>query len=575
MCALLLAATSQAAPQTAPDAARGVAVRLIGFNDFHGHLEAGNNALTLPDPRAPGQQVRVGAGGAASLAGLIGQLRGEAAHSVVFSSGDLIGAAPLVSSLFRHETTIAAMNAIGLDFAITGNHEFDAGFAELRRIAGGGCADDAGADGTTLSCADGRFAGARFAYLAANVEGPDGKPVLPPTWIKTIDGVKIGFIGVVTRTTPGIVMPSGIARLQFRDEAGTLNRHAGQLQRQGVQAIVAVVHEGGTVDADWNDTRCAGAQGRIFEIARALAPSIDLVFSAHTHQGYHCVIDTPHQRGLHVLQATSFGRAVAMVDVVIDRRTGDIDRSQIRGLNLPVVSTPDDRGAYARVPEDAAIARLVQAAVARAAPRADRPVGSIAARIERGARGDAEAADSPAGRLIADAQLAATRGADRGGAQIAFMNTGGIRASLACPGAGPCPVTYGQVFTMQPFGNSLVVMTLTGRQLKAVLEDQHKPHKTAPHFLQVSQGLRYTWARQAKFGERVRDLRLDGRPVAPEARYRVAVNSYLAEGGDGFARLRDGTDRRGGPLDVDALADYLRSHPGYAPDPLTRITLVD
>lgn len=568
-----------AVPAAAQDhpPARGVPVRLIGFNDFHGHLEPGNNALVLRDPADATKTLRVPAGGAPWLAGLIDKLRAETPNTAVFSSGDLIGATPLVSALFRHESTIAVMNAIGLDFAIVGNHELDAGIAELRRVARGGCAADAGRRETaTSSCVTGAYAGMSFPLLAANVEGTDGKPVFAPTFVKRFGGIPVGFIGVLTRTTPGIVMPSGVAGLRFRSEAEVLNRQAAELRRRGVEAIVAVVHEGGAVEADWNDIGCSGAQGEIFEIANRLSPAIDLVFSAHTHQGYNCVIDTPNQRGLRVIQATSYGRGVSVIDVVLDPTTHDIDRGRTRSVNIPVVNAPDAQEKFAPVPVDSAITKLVREYVALAAPRADRAVGSITQRIDRGAREDGDLVpDFPAGRLIADAQLEAARSKAAGGAQIALMNSGGIRSALACEGTPPCLVTYGQAFTMQPFGNSLVVMTLTGRQLKALLEDQHKPKGSRPHFLQPSQGFAYTWKRGAPYGERVRDLRLDGAAVEPEGRYRVVVNSFLAEGGDGFKRLRNGSDRIGGTLDIDALVDYLRSHSPYAPDPSARITVAD
>jgi len=272
--ACLIAALSCAAAQ-----AQTVPVRLIGFNDFHGNLEAGNNSLQLADPEHAGHTLKVSVGSAASLAGLIGTLRGEARHSVVLSSGDLIGAAPLVSTLFKHESTVAVMNAMGLDFSIVGNHEFDGGVDELRRLVRGDC-PQAGTPGTP--CADGKYPGMRFALLAANVIDADGQPIFAPTVVKEFEGIKVGFIGVVTRSTPGIVRPSGIRGLKFLDEAKTLNRYAAELQRQGVQAIVAVVHEGGEIEGDWNDTACAKREGAIFKIADRLAPSIDVVFSAHT-----------------------------------------------------------------------------------------------------------------------------------------------------------------------------------------------------------------------------------------------------------------------------------------------------
>lgn len=550
-------------------------LRLIAFNDFHGHLEAGNKTLALADPDNPANSERVPVGGAAWLGGLIGQLRSEVPNTVVFSSGDMVGAAPLVSALFRHESTIAIMNMIGIDFGAVGNHEFDAGQTELRRIANGGCRANS-VNAAVASCELGNYGGAKFPLLAANVEGPDGNPIFAPVLIKEFDGIKVGFIGVVTRTAPSIVAQSGIAGLKFLDEADTLNRYAGELKAHGVEAIIAVVHEGGKVGTDWNDTGCKGKDGEIFDIANKLSPGIDLLFSAHTHQGYNCIIDTPTQQGLRVMQATSFGRGVSVVDVELDPATRRIDRSRTVSRNIPVVN--QTQGKFTAVPNDSAIEKRVAEYVALAAPKANRPIGSITARVGTApapASPAAAIADTPAGRMIADAHLAATQSADAGGAQIAFTNPGGIRAELPCTDTPPCTVTYGQAFTMQPFGNSLMVMTLTGRQLVAVLEDQQQPGAHEMRLLQPSRGLTYTWKPSAPIGNRVSDLALNGAPVVPEARYRVTVNSFLAEGGDGFTHLKEGTELSGGPLDSDALVEFLGAHQPFTPDPAPRITAAE
>jgi 5'-nucleotidase len=286
------------------------------------------------------------------------------------------------------------------------------------------------------------------------------------------------------------------------------------------------------------------------------------------------VVDTRQQQGLRVVQATSYGRGVSVVDVVLDPATRDIDRTRTASRNIAVVNRA--RGKYLAVPKDPRVAELVAEYAELAAPRANRAVGSIVASIAHSSPdGAREAADSVAGRLIADAQLAATAALDAGGAQAALTNPGGIRAALPCTTRPPCIVTYGQAFTVQPFGNNLVVMTLTGQQLKALLEDQQKSSAKEPRFLQPSRTLTYTWKRGAPYGERVTDLRVNEVAVMPEARYRVTVNNYPAEGGDGFRRLRDGSDRSGGMLDVDALVGFLQTHPGYAPDRTPRIMLVD
>jgi len=551
----------------AAPAAERVAVRLIAFNDLHGHLEPGENSIVVPDPLDPTRTVPLRAGGAAYLAAAVRQLRAGQPASVLVSAGDLIGASPLVSALFRDEPTIEAMNALGLDLNAAGNHEFDHGVAELRRQIAGGCATEP--RGATASCGGdgGRFDGARFPFLAANVEdAATGVPLLPPYLVRTFDGVRIGFIGAVTRSTPGIVMPSGIRGWRFTAEAPALNHYARQLRADGVNTIVAVVHEGGDTDGGVNG--CDNPRGAIFDIVRNLDPAIDVVLSAHTHRAYNCRID-----GRIVIQAASFGRLVSVVDLQIDRATGKVVPAATTARNLPVANGLDAdarlRKAYPPYAPDPKIAAIVEHYRSRAAPLAERPVGHIEAPFERL---PPDHGDSPAGRLVADAQLAATSAA---GAQIAFTNTGGLRSNLL-PRPPDGVVTFGDVFTLQPFGNRLVTMTLTGAQLKSLLESQWRGTPARPQFLQPSATLSYAWRDDAAAGERVvsESIRIEGRPWSRDANYRVTVNSYLAAGGDRFRLFVEGTERSIGPHDVDALAQYLESRSAQqkiAPDARPRI----
>lgn len=574
----LLAGCASAPPADAPP----LQLRLIAFNDLHGNLESTGLTLPWPDPADRAKVARLAAGGAAPLAGLVRALRQGAPHSLVVSSGDLIGGTPLISALFLHEPTIDIANRIGVDLAIPGNHEFDAGKDELLRVLRGGCRT-LPPDALMQSCPlDGRHEGARFPSFVANVADAAGRTLFPPSVVKTVDGVRVGFIGAVTKVTPSIVVPSGVAGLRFGDEAEAINAEAERLDAQGVRALVAVIHEGGDTGTpgaplEWNDAGCPNPRGEIFDIVRRLSPKVDLVLSAHTHQGYRCVID-----GRAVMQATALGRGVSVADLVIDRKSGEIDRSRTQHRNLPVLNERSDpalrQAIVAAEPEpwasalraatpDTAIAVRVAQYAAAAAPRAQRPWGRIGGNFDRSGT-----TDSSAGRLIADAQWAATRAADKGGSMFALMNPGGVRSDLRCAGTPPCQVTYGQAFTMQPFGNSLVVMTLSGAQLLQMLEDQQRPGRDRPLLLIPSANLRYEWHAQAPHGQRVRGLTLDGRPVPPDASVRFTVNSFLAEGGDGITMLRQGRDRLGGELDIDALAVHLQSGP--TPDAQARITWV-
>jgi 5'-nucleotidase len=561
-------------------AAEPVALRLIGINDFHGNLEPANLTLTLADPQGA-KALRVPVGGAAAVGGLVKALRAGAPHSLMISGGDLIGAAPLVSTLFRHESTIEVMNAIGLDASTVGNHEFDAGATELKRIANGGCPPPQ-PDAVATSCTLAPYTGARFPYLSANVFDGHGHTLFAPSVIREIDGIRVGIIGAVTRSAPTLVTPSGVAGLRFIDEADAINRAARHLKAQGVKAIVMTIHEGGELGpasqrGDWNDASCPDAHGPIFAIAKRVTRDVDVIFSAHTHQGYRCVVD-----GRVIIQGTSYGRGLSVVDVVLDPKSKKVIPSRTRSINLPVLNDQTDPALRERLaaalPEpygdvlrsarpDPAIAEMVAKYAAVVAPKAAQPVGLIGGSFPRGGR-----ADSPAGRLIADSQLAATQAPADGGAQIALMNPGGIRSDLDCKGTPPCTATFGQIFTMQPFGNSLVVMTLTGAQLKALLESQQRPGAQEATWLQPSAGFTYAWQSDAPAGERVRDMRLNGEAIVPDRDYRITVNSFLAEGGDAFNVLTRGTARTGGGQDLDALIAYLKGAPERSPVPTPRIT---
>lgn len=568
--AITAACTSPGGP-VAPSG-QSVSLRLLAFNDFHGNLEPTGLTLALPDPADATKILRVNTGGAAFLAGKLAELKKGSPNTLILETGDLIGASPLVSSFFFDEPTGEIVNTIGVDIGVVGNHEFDKGFKNLKRLATGGCATEV-KDPNLTSCAgtSKTFAGFKHTTLAANVTDAQGKPVFDPYTVREIGGIKIGFIGVVTRTTPTIVVPAGVAGLKFLDEATTINKYVDELKGKGIKAIIVMAHEGGSVDTTWNDKSCTGARGEIFDIVKKLSPEVDAVFSAHSHQGYNCVVN-----GIPVMQAFAFGRGISQLDLVLDGASKDVDRSKTVAVNVPVVNALNTDAAvlakFPVVPKDAAVEKIVAEYAALAAPRASREIGQITATIDRNA---SPGGDHAAGRLIADAQLAATRAAERGGAQLSFMNTGGVRADFNCAlaaGKTACPVTFGAAFTVQPFGNSLVVMTLTGQQIKDLMEQQFSAGSDRPRVLQPSKGLTYTWDSNASVGAKVTDLRLNGAPIAPAANYRVTVNSFLSEGGDGYPILIAGKDKLGGAQDIDALIEFLATSKSYAPDTTPRIT---
>ncbi|HYO55154.1 bifunctional metallophosphatase/5'-nucleotidase [Archangium sp.] len=525
---------------------RTVSVQVLAFNDFHGNLAppAGSSGEIRTGNNPDGSPSRVKAGGVSHLARHLARLRAlEPKNTVVVSAGDLIGASPLVSALFHDEPTIEAMNLAGLELNAVGNHELDEGATELKRMQAGGCHP---VDG----CQDGTpFEGARFQFLAANVTDGQGAPLFPARAVREIEGVKVAFIGMTLEGTPELVASAGIQGLQFRDEAETVNALVPELRQQGVRAIVVLVHEGGVQAGHYDG--CEGISGPIVDIVQRLDPEVDAVITGHTHQAYNCVIV-----GKRVTSAASHGRLITDLDLVLDAATGDVVESTARN----VLVTRDGEG----VPE---VQALVDRYDALAAPWRDRVLGRVTAPLQQPSPQRWPSGESTLGNTLADAQLAATKDA---GAQVAFMNPGGIRAELD---AGD--VTYGESFSVQPFGNALVTMTLTGAQLHTLLEQQWEG--SLVHILQPSRGFTYTWKASALVGQKVDpdSLRLNGAPVNPAGRYRVTVNGFLAGGGDGFRVLTQGTERRGGPVDTDALEAWLKAHSPLPPPETNRITRVE
>jgi 5'-nucleotidase len=479
------------------------------------------------------------------MATLVKQLRARKKNSVFVAAGDLIGASPLLSALFHDEPTIEALSIMGLEIAAVGNHEFDEGRDELLRMQNGGCHPIAGCKGPRP------FTGAKFRYLAAStLDKRTGEPLLPAYVIKEFEGIPVAFIGLALKNTPNIVSPSGVAGLEFRDEAETVNALVPQLRQRGIEAIVVLIHEGGFPAGDYNE--CRGIAGPIVDIVGKLDKAVDLVVSGHTHRAYRCVIN-----GRLVTSADKFGTIVTEIELELDRNTRDVVSA--RADNLIVRAD-----VYAKDPEQSA---LIAAYDVLVKPLAEKPVGSITATLSRD---EDRSGESVLGEIITDAQLAATRSERDGGAVIAFTNPGGIRTLL--PKTGDGTVTYADLFAVQPFGNTLVTLTLTGAQIKALLEQQWL-NQAKPRILQVSEGFSYTWDDKRSHGDFVAAdaITLEGRPLDAAARYRVTVNSFLADGGDGFSVLKDGGEPRIGPFEVPALEAYFKANSPLSPRTPDRI----
>ncbi|MFK0225554.1 bifunctional metallophosphatase/5'-nucleotidase [Streptomyces sp. NPDC090303] len=559
------------------DWGRMVDVQLLSFNDLHGNLEppagsSGQVTRTKPD----GTTEKVDAGGVEYLATHLRQARQGNRYSVTAAAGDMIGASPLLSGLFHDEPTIGALNKLDLDVTSVGNHEFDEGARELARMQNGGCHPTAG-----CFVPGKKFKGADFPYLAANVTNEKtGRPLLDPYFIWEKNGVRIGFIGVTLEGTPNVVTAEGVKGLKFGDEVETINKYTKILERKGVKSIVALVHEGGlpasqsvnyNCDGD-GDGEGEGVSGAIVDIAKNVSPQVDALVTGHTHQAYVCTIPDPAGKPRLVTSASSFGKLYTDTTLTYDRRTRDIVRTAVASANHVV--TRD-------VPKAPDMTKLIEDWKTIAAPVANRPQGYIAADIN--GRGST-AYEKPLGDLIADAQLEGLAPADKGGAQLALMNPGGIRSDLvykASGAEGDGVVTYGESFTVQPFTNMMNVVDLSGANLIAALKQQVSgSNETSIKILQVSKGLTYTLDMTKTGAARVVDgsIKLNGVAIDPSKTYRVAMNEFLAGGGDGFAALATGTNKLVGASDLDVFNAYLAAHStAAAPLPVPaadRITVV-
>jgi len=535
-----------------PRAAATIQVQLLAINDLHGQLE--------PPAGANGRINAVEAGGVEYLATHLKQAIAQQPNSLVVAAGDLVGASPLVSSAFHDEPAIEALNAMGLSVTSVGNHEFDEGHDELLRLQRGGCHLRDG-------CQDADpFDGAAFEYLAANVvRKAGGGALLPGTTVRTVGGVKVGFIGATTRETAEVV-PASVGRdLAFLDEAETANARAVELKRQGVHAIVLLIHEGlrPGVGADADPNGCAARGGGLEQVVSRLSDDIAVVISGHSHAFYNCRI------GQHlVTSASSFGRMLTRVSLEVDSATGRV----LRAAATNQVVTRD-------VARDPALSKIIGKYSTLVQETARAVVGSVVGDLKLVAT---PAGETPLGRVIADAQLAATNGPGRDGAAVAFMNRGGIRGDIVA-GAGasaerPSPVTYGDLYTVQPFGNQLMTFTMTGDMIKRLLEQQFdNPAPGRAQVLQVSQGFAYRYRAAGPRGQRVDadSIQINGRRITPADRVRVAASDFLRNGGDGFTVFGEGTDSLAVVGDIDALVDYFKARSPISAPPENRILRTD
>ncbi len=519
-----------------------VNVQILAVNDFHGALNPSS-----------------GTGGAAFLASYVKNLAAKNPNTVKVSAGDMIGASPIQSALFHDEPTIDVFNLMGFDFSAVGNHEFDEGWQELLRMQNGGCHP---VDGCYTGLGIPPFTGATFKYLAANVIRLDtGATLFPAYMVKQYGSVKVAFLGISLESTPTIVVPSGVAGLEFKPEVDTINQYVKYLKdTQGIKAFVVLLHDGAGPAANAN--ACNSSDPFFTNVVMKIDPEVDALVTGHSHNAYNCQVTVKKNYGpMLVTSAGNNGKFVTDINLTIDGTNGQV--SARSATNVSIVD--------ANVTPDATVQALLNAYATISAPIANRVIGSITADITRTANA---AGESALGDVIADAQLAATSAEKDGGAVVAMTNPGGIRTDLLYAQSvnkeGDGNVTYGEAFAVQPFSNSLVTMTLTGDQLKAVLEQQATTNRT----LQISASLTYNWSTSAPAGSKVSGMKINGVAVEPATTYRVTVNNFLAAGGDGFTTLTAGTNLLTGEIDLDAFIAYLGANSPVAPGPQNRITLV-
>ena len=524
----LAATTLVAAP---PANAAIVSVQILATNDFHGRLLA-DGAV----------------GGAAKLAGVVKQLEIDFAGGTVFSAaGDLIGASTFESFIQKDKPTIDALNAADLDVSAVGNHELDQGYGDLvNRVM------------APYNATTNPNGGAQWQYIAANLRKKvDNTPAVPETWMTDVNGAQVGFVGAVTEDLPSLVSPAGIADLAVANIVSSVNTAADNLTTAGADLVVLLVHEGAATTSVASAQDPASAFGRI---VNGVDADVDAIVSGHTHLAYNHLIN-----GRPVVSAGQYGTNLNKLVFSVDTttHTASVTSQEVVPVATTAVTAPD-----AVTLQNSVKTTIVDPAVAQSDVLGAVPLGHISGEFRRAklANGTTEnrGGESTLGNLVAEVQRWATSTPIAGGAQIAFMNPGGLRDDMVgnATGGYPAVLTYKQAAVVQSFANTLVNMKLTGAQIKTVLEQQWQRDNagqvpTRPFLrLGTSAGFKYTFDASRAEGSRITNMWLNGKAIDPAASYSVTVNSFLATGGDNFREFAKGSGARDtGKVDLQAMVD--------------------
>jgi 5'-nucleotidase len=541
---LALVASSAAVLTSPAHAADPVDIQIIGTNDFHGRLQ--------PDRDIPG---------AAKYAGAVDALRAANPNTIFAAAGDLIGATTFDSFIAEDKPTIDVFNQMGLDVSAVGNHELDKGYDDLvDRVMAPYDADT------------NPHGGADWTYVAANIDEPGDADEIAPSWTTDVGGVTVGFVGAITEHLPELVSPDGIEGLAVTDIVDATNEEAAELTAAGADVVVLLVHEGASsIDCATMDDDPSSDFGSIIN---GVSGDVDAIVSGHTHLNYSCsfpvadwATDASHVvKDRPVVSAGQYGAYLNKLDFSVDPATGAVLAVTQQNLNL-------NTGTY---DSDPAVQAIVDQAAADAEGPGSVELGQIASPFKRATKADGtenRGGESTLGNFVAEVQRWATRAETFGGAQIAFMNPGGLRKDMLgnADSGYPAAVTYRQAADVQPFANTLVNLQLTGAQVRQVLEQQWQPEGSSRPFLRLgtSRGFKYTYDPDAAAGQRIGTMRLRGHVIQPADTLSVTANSYLAGGGDNFTAFKEGAKVRDtGQTDLQGMVEYLAQHSDKPAAPL-------